>query len=190
MEQAGIELPEPDKPEDRYNYRKMTFDAVCREKWQDIVEDMLQQYADVELDRTIDMERKKHRIGHMGVDNFRAYQAAMKRVLKTVSMVKKKEDTLKQREQEIREEKEQLAKAAADIEAAAQQRDADLASLAAKMETIRKREEELDEQEKTFKQRVKDVAKRRVQAEEKSEKVKQELERYYSDPGYVLGSGN
>lgn len=37
----------------------MTFDAICHEKWQDIVEEVLQKYQDVELDRTVDAERKK-----------------------------------------------------------------------------------------------------------------------------------
>ena len=31
LEELGIELPEPDKPKGRYNNRKMTFDATCRE---------------------------------------------------------------------------------------------------------------------------------------------------------------
>lgn len=126
----------------------------------------------------------------MGVDCWRAYEAAMRSVRRTSSMIKKQEDALKQRAAEISEEKEQLAKAAADIEAAAQQQDADLAALAAKMEKIEAREKELDELERTFKQRVKEATKRRVQAEEKTEKVKAELKRYYNDPGYVICSGN
>ena len=188
MEQSGIKLPDPDKPEGRYNYRKMTFDAACREKWQDIVQDMLQKYQDVELDRTVDQERKKHRIGHMGVDCWRAYEAAMRRVRKTSSMIKKREDALKQREAEIRDEKEQLAKDAADIEAAAQQQDADLAALAVRRETIEAREKELEEQERTFEQRVKEAARRLVQAEEKTARVKAAMKRYYNDPGYAPGS--
>lgn len=31
LEELGIELPNPDKPKGRYNNRKMTFDAICRE---------------------------------------------------------------------------------------------------------------------------------------------------------------
>ena len=31
LEELGIELPDPDKPKSRYNNRKMTFDATCRE---------------------------------------------------------------------------------------------------------------------------------------------------------------
>lgn len=36
--QAGVELPNPDKPEGRYNNRKQTFDAEMRAKWLDICE--------------------------------------------------------------------------------------------------------------------------------------------------------
>lgn len=36
---AGVELPEPDKPEGRHNNRKMTFDAMCREMWLDIIQE-------------------------------------------------------------------------------------------------------------------------------------------------------
>ena len=38
LEQAGVELPNPDKYEGRYNNRKMTYDAMVREKWIDICE--------------------------------------------------------------------------------------------------------------------------------------------------------
>ena len=31
LEELGIQLPDPDKPKSRYNNRKMTFDAICRE---------------------------------------------------------------------------------------------------------------------------------------------------------------
>ena len=36
LEQAGIALPDPSRPEGRYNSRKMTFDAFFRERWQEI----------------------------------------------------------------------------------------------------------------------------------------------------------
>lgn len=36
LKEAGIELPEPDKPESRYNNRKITFDKMRRELFQDI----------------------------------------------------------------------------------------------------------------------------------------------------------
>ena len=38
LKEAGIELPDPLKPEGRYNNRKMTFDALMRDKWLDICE--------------------------------------------------------------------------------------------------------------------------------------------------------
>ena len=36
LEAAGVELPDPEKKADRYNNRKMTFDAMMREKWIEI----------------------------------------------------------------------------------------------------------------------------------------------------------
>lgn len=36
LEQAGIGLPDPEKKPGRYNNRKMTFDAMSRERWQEI----------------------------------------------------------------------------------------------------------------------------------------------------------
>lgn len=36
LKAAGIELPNPDKPEGRHNNRKMSFDAMARGMWQDI----------------------------------------------------------------------------------------------------------------------------------------------------------
>lgn len=39
LEAAGIELPDPDKKIGRYNNRKITFDAMAREMWQQICKD-------------------------------------------------------------------------------------------------------------------------------------------------------
>lgn len=192
LEQAGVDLPEPDQPESRENYRKMTFDSMCREKWQDIVEDVLQQpqYQNLELDRTVDQERKKYRIGHMGVDSWRAYSAALKRVSRMRSMLKSKEAEQRNREREIKYEKEKLKVKADDLRAAAQKQDADLVSIEKKLKSIEKREMELLEQERTFKQRVNETVKRRLDAEKKFEKIQEELNNYYLDPDYVLGSNN
>ncbi len=38
MKRAGLELPDPSKPEGRYNNRSMTYTKMCREMWQDICE--------------------------------------------------------------------------------------------------------------------------------------------------------
>lgn len=35
LEQAGVSLPNPEKPSGRYNNRKMSFDAMAREMWQE-----------------------------------------------------------------------------------------------------------------------------------------------------------
>ena len=37
LEQAGIGLPDPDKPVGRYNNRKKTFDTMMRDKWYEIL---------------------------------------------------------------------------------------------------------------------------------------------------------
>ena len=39
LEQAGVELPNPDKKTSRYNNRNVTFTAMCRDKWLDICEE-------------------------------------------------------------------------------------------------------------------------------------------------------
>lgn len=36
LKAAGVELPDPEKPESRRNNRKVTFDKMCRERWLDI----------------------------------------------------------------------------------------------------------------------------------------------------------
>ena len=38
LKEAGVELPFRDKPEGRFNNRKMSFDSMMREKWMDIIE--------------------------------------------------------------------------------------------------------------------------------------------------------
>lgn len=175
MNQAGIALPEPDNPEGRFNYRKMTFDAECREKWLDIVEAKLQKYQDVELDRTVDQERKASRIGHMGVDCWRSYDAALNQAIYTVNRFNLKLRELEEKEAEIKEEQERLADETARLNEAAQQQNADNAAIAEKMAEIREREKELEELERTFKQRVDDAVKRRENAEEKKKKLMGEL---------------
>ncbi len=171
MKQAGIDLPEPGRPEGRFNYRKKTFDAECREKWQDIVEEKLKQYQNVELDRNIDQERKAGRIGHMGVDCWRSYRAAMDKAFSLVNNFNAKLNELKAKEAEIKEERARLADEAADLEQAAQQQNTDKAAIAEKMAKIREREKELEEQERTFSQRVDDAVKRRNNAAEKGNKI-------------------
>lgn len=39
LEQAGIDLPSPEKPVGRYNNRKITFDAMMRQKWLEIAKE-------------------------------------------------------------------------------------------------------------------------------------------------------
>ena len=63
LKHAGLELPFPEKPEDRFNNRKMVFDNLMREKWYDIVEE-----HGIQVDRK---PRKKRK--HMKKDEYIAY---------------------------------------------------------------------------------------------------------------------
>lgn len=38
MKRAGLDLPDPSKPEGQYNNRAMTYTKMCREMWQDVCE--------------------------------------------------------------------------------------------------------------------------------------------------------
>lgn len=38
MKRAGLDLPDPSKPEGQYNNRAMTYTKICREMWQDVCE--------------------------------------------------------------------------------------------------------------------------------------------------------
>jgi len=189
LEQAGVELPDPSKPEGQFNNRKMTFDAECREKWLDIVEQELQNYKDVELDRNVDQEHKRNRIGHMQIDNWRAYQGAMNRVSRTVYNLKRKEAELTKKEVDIIIERDKLEEEAENLRLAAQQQDADLADIAARMEAVRAREDELEKNERMFQKKVEDVVRRRLAAEEKCGNIKKELQRHRQDPDYAPWSG-
>lgn len=70
LKHAGIELPFPDRPQSRTNNRKMTFDAVMREKWYDIVE-----AHGIEVDRKPDKKKRKH----LPKEQFIAYQKEQER---------------------------------------------------------------------------------------------------------------
>lgn len=185
LEQAGVELPDPSKPEGQYNNRKMSFDAECREKWLDIVEQELQNYKDLELDRNVDQERKKHRIRHMGVDSWRAFTGAMNRVSHTVYALKEKEAELRKKEEDIIMEREELEEETEKLRLAAERQDADLEDIAARMEALAVHEKELAQEQRMFRQKVDDAVKRRLAAEEKYGKVKEELGRHYKDPDYT-----
>lgn len=62
LAQAGVDLPDPSKPVGRYNNRKMTFDAMVRDKWQEILKS-----KGVELE-TIPLPRRKHQIKEAFID--------------------------------------------------------------------------------------------------------------------------
>jgi len=190
LEQAGMDLPYPEQPEGRTNYRKKAFDAMCREKWLDIVEEMLQKYQDLELDRTVDQKNKKYRIGHLGADSYQAYTAALDRVTKTISVFRERENDLHSREEAIRNEKEALKLKADILRTAASRQGADPALIAKTQEYIRNRNMELKEQEHICKQRLTETSKRLLDAEKKLGKIRGELRQYYTQPGYVFGRNN
>jgi len=72
LREAGVELPNPNEPESKTNYRMATVDAECREKWQEICKS----YG-LQIETEIDEERKQSNVGHMGVDAWNEYQQAM-----------------------------------------------------------------------------------------------------------------
>lgn len=55
LKELGIPLPDPTKPESKYNNRLMTYTAMCREKWQEIV--ISHGY---EIDTTPDPTKRPH----------------------------------------------------------------------------------------------------------------------------------
>ncbi len=55
LENAGIELPDPNKKISRYNNRKITFDAMMRKKWLDICEK-----HGLKVEREPVVEKKRH----------------------------------------------------------------------------------------------------------------------------------
>lgn len=55
LEAAGVPLPDPSKPEGKYNNRKMSFDAMVREKWVEIC----QNYG-YEIEREPDPKHQEH----------------------------------------------------------------------------------------------------------------------------------
>ena len=91
MEQAGLELPHPDKPVSRYNNRNMTFTAICRNMWNDVCE----QYG-------FEVERVPLENGRKKSETIPQYHARMGRELKArEEELQKGQDALKAREREI-----------------------------------------------------------------------------------------
>lgn len=66
LEAAGFELPDPSQPRSRQNNRKMSWDAVRREKWMDILE-----AHGYDIERTPEAARP-----HLGLEAWQAYQDA------------------------------------------------------------------------------------------------------------------
>lgn len=96
MKQAGIELPEPNKPTDRKNTRVMTWTKMCRDKWNDICE----QYG-YAVERVPLPPRKGKSI--------RAYRAQKEQELKT------REDNINTRETLVQAKQAELNTKEADL---------------------------------------------------------------------------
>ena len=63
LKNAGVEPPKPNEPIGRYNNRKITFDTMIREKWQDILKS-----NGIELETT-PLPRRKHKIKEIFIDS-------------------------------------------------------------------------------------------------------------------------
>ena len=91
LELAGVELPHPDKPFGRYNNRKITYDAMMREKWLDI----LQSYElDIEREPLPSGKGKKSKTKEAHIRE--KYDAMVK---ETAAMEKKLEEARKELEE-------------------------------------------------------------------------------------------
>ena len=62
LKNAGVQLPNPDKPVGRYNNRKMTFDTMIRDKWQDILKS-----KNIDLE-TSPLPKRKHKLKEAFID--------------------------------------------------------------------------------------------------------------------------
>jgi len=62
LELAGVELPNPDKPISRYNNRKMTFDAMMRDKWISICEEKGLKIEKEPLERKRSLSVKEYKL--------------------------------------------------------------------------------------------------------------------------------
>jgi len=90
LERAGVPLPFPDKKEGRYNNRKMSFDAMAREKWQEIV---------IAHGFQIETEPISGDVRHLPIDDYRREQSAK---------VLEENQALKAENRELREEIERI----------------------------------------------------------------------------------
>lgn len=101
LQMAGVELPNPDKPESRYNNRKMTFDKMSRELWLDICKE-----HGLDLEREAlpngkhnrdkeDMIREKYEEAIKETERLQAENSNLKKALEeTKSMHKEWQDDL------------------------------------------------------------------------------------------------
>lgn len=176
LKQAGVGLPDASQPESRDNFRKKEFDRICREKWLDIVEDMLRdKYPELELDRTVSEKKRQDSASRYEAGSWKAYDGALRRVRKNAYRLKLETDRLQERKEEILEEKENLEREIADLEAAAQMDGADVEALTKQRDAAKARMEEIGEREHILKQKTKDIEKRLAAAQEKAEMLESKV---------------
>lgn len=92
LEAAGVELPDPDKPEGRFNNRKMTYDAMCRAKWLDICE---------EYGFEVEREPNPYWTEHVPQGAYKAISGAKREVDEQVRATLKKGLEMAQKRQEV-----------------------------------------------------------------------------------------
>lgn len=150
LKAAGVELPDPSKPEGPKNNRKMTYDAMCRERWLDICE----QHG-FEMERTPSSEWGAHvpqgtykaiSEARRELDNRdqvtlkKGLEAAQRRqeVAKREKAVETREKDLDARESAIAAREKVQAAREADFQRKEDALEAQARALAAKIQTTRK----------------------------------------------------
>lgn len=107
LEEAGVPLPDPNKPVSKTNNRMMTYTAMCREKWQEIC-----LAAGFEIETT----PKERNTGHMGVKAYKSYIQAQAAVDAREDAVSQREDAVQDREIDLDDRETALNAAEADLQ--------------------------------------------------------------------------
>lgn len=130
LEAAGIPLPHPSKPRDKYNNRKQSWDAVRRKKWIDIVE-----AHGYQIEREPEASRP-----HLPLEAWQTLQDALQDVDADASIIR-------QQTAEIDMERRQMTAEADKISKMRQAVDKERTVLNSRRQALEQWEQELDEQE-------------------------------------------
>lgn len=114
MKRAGLTLPDPSKPEGRYNNRSMTYTKMCREMWQDICEEF-----GFEVERTpLPGKQKSKSIGEYKAQKQREilereeeFARREADLIQKEQDLKQKEDSIDSRMRDVREKEDALEEA-------------------------------------------------------------------------------